>query len=255
MTRPDYECSSDPDPEDLIDEAVGPVLPWESSMIRPVIDNKTVKFAIRSVEKAGVVKKIEKWLGGRNEGAGGVAEIPSVEALLVGLLLAAWDGGGFGFAEVSQILYYRLSPMMRTRLGLTKLPVTCEAMTVAAELVAERFESVVSTMDTAKADMAAADVDEARRRLDLVVNRIIEASVALVPKAVRRRWNGSVGLDATAVPTGIRRAGDSLDIGDPDAGWFAPRPGYSGVYGHQAHVAVMAPDGVTDDQPFPSMII
>ena len=36
-------------------------------------------------------------------------------------------------------------------------------------------------------------------RLEWLINQLIEASFALLPRDVRRKWNGSIGVDGTLV--------------------------------------------------------
>ena len=109
---------------------------------------------------------------------------------------------------------------------------------------------------------------------------MIEATLTLLPREARRRWKGSIGVDATLVrsfargpkrPKGQTRRGKKREIMvhsvDPDAGWYSrekderddgteQRPGMDKpAYGYNLALAVAAPDDGSEDADFPSVIM
>lgn len=91
--------------------------------------------------------------------------------------------------------------------------------------------------------MTAAELDAARRRLETLVNTLIEASVSVLNDEERSAHDGSVGLDATPVPLFSRgpskRAGRCAS--DPDGGWYVREGDHRDTWALEATIATTAP--------------
>ena len=81
-------------------------------------------------------------------------------------------------------------------------------------------------------DLSPEDVTVLYGRLSWFANQILEASIRQLPREIRRKWKGSVGVDSTAVPafarpakrakrrSGNRRGAVEIHSTDPDADWY-----------------------------------
>ena len=118
-------------------------------------------------------------------------------------------------------------------------------------------------------------------RLAWVQNSILEASIATMPRAVRRRWRGSVGVDATPVPAFSRAdqrvrgkgprarrallltaAAPAADLYVRTGGSEGPSPRARGepklrsfVFAYEATLVVAGNDDPTTDAPFPPLVV
>jgi hypothetical protein len=192
-----------------------------------VLRDDSVLFAIEVLDRSGVVLQLEAWRLEERERlghhAGGAPERFPAKAVWVAMTLAAIHNLPMLATEFCNILFLRISPAMRQQLGVPEPPAREDRLGCRAvyRCVRTRFHSLLESIDPsdlpknrllAADDFAAAvtrnrianqltdDVLAARRdRLTWVVNAIIEASWSLVPRDMRRDWDGSVGLDATAV--------------------------------------------------------
>ena len=232
-----------------------------------------VEVAIRIVDDSGVIEQITTWQHddrqrlGRH--AGGAPEKFPPRALAVAMVLAALHGLPLLATVFTDVLFERISPAMRARLG---VPEPSEADDEHARLaryhcVRHRFHTMLSPIDpsplpkNARLDpdsfdagvarnraMHGLDDEELARRYDRLtwtINQLIETSLRFLPENVRGNWKGSAAVDATAVPAfsrpdkrakgkGPRQQRQLLrSAADPDAGLYTRTD---------------APDGAKNDQ-------
>ncbi len=120
------------------------------------------------------------------------------------------------------------------------------------------------------------------RRLDGLewfINQVIEASLSTLSNEVWTQWKGSIGVDATLVPsfargpkrpkktTRERKAREILIHSvDPDAGWYSREHddrddgttqsgATTSTYGYEATLAVAGADSEEDAARFPSVVM
>lgn|GEM_PF-388380 len=179
----------------------------------------------------------------------------SVQGLLVGMLLVACDRKAMHFIEFTKMIHHRISPAMRTELGILRPApprLGDDAATAhrtnkndvlreernALKQVERLFHAMLAPIDpsplpknrvqTRKELLAKArpmtEQDRLDRQvlLDYVTGRLLEATWLMLPRGVRRAWKGSIGHDATFVATWARgTAKASPDAStDPDASWY-----------------------------------
>lgn len=107
-----------------------------------------------------------------------------------------------------------------------------------------------------------------QKRLDWVCNQLIEVTMKMIPRDVRRRWKGNVCIDATLVAAFGKRGTPKIStfVGiEPDAAWYVRKGDHrdsgdesghrSGkrIWGWEAIFAVMstgAPESHTTDHPY-----
>lgn len=105
-----------------------------------------------------------------------------------------------------------------------------------------------------------------------MANSLLELSFKVLPREVRRKWKGSVAIDATPVAAyaqGTKKRSDWAST-DPDAGWYiregnhdleqVPNEGDRGrlrnkgfnkiMWGYEATLAVMGADDPADGTSF-----
>lgn len=199
-----------------------------------------VEYVLRAVHASGIVAPIEGWMRAVR-GTGGRKRTITVEQLFAGVMLAALDGRGLLFWRATKALYRRLSPAMRTRLGITKNPETRKEWKAAYKVVRTMFWDIVAVMNPSEYPknrvlkklelerrrifMTKAESEEMLRRLDWVCNQLLEASIAVLNRETKRRllrlWRGSLGLDATMINTNAQGTGKKSEwaSSDPDAAW------------------------------------
>ena len=108
------------------------------------------------------------------------------------------------------------------------------------------------------------------------MNALLEMSFRTLPRDIRRRWRGSVAVDATVVPAYARhdrrvtrRRRDEkprviTHSADPDADWYVRRdagadadsgPAGGSVWGYEASLVVTGPESDAEDDAFPTLTI
>lgn len=199
------------------------------------VDPDTVNFAIELIDRSGVAQRAEQALTkpvGRPRSVG-------VKAVLVGLLLLALDDRPLLLTLLTELLYRRISPQARQRLGLAEVDITTQRRFNARyRCVRYTFGRLCATMDPsplpknrrlAAAELAAAtramtdtERDAARDRLEAFGNALLEASISVLSDDEYAAWDGSIGLDATPVPLFSRGPSARTDTcaSDPDGGWY-----------------------------------
>jgi hypothetical protein len=223
-------------------------------------DDDAVVFAIQLSERMGVLPKLLDWRIAERQRLGrhpgGAPERFPAEAVWVAMILAALHNKAMLATTFRDILFKHINATMRARLGVPEPPDSDDRRGWDALYrdVRTRFHSLVEAIDPSpwpknlRLDGEAFNAIAAHNRnekqlsdevlatravrLTWVANAIIEASVRLLPRRIRRHWKGSVGVDATPVPAFAqadqrergrgRRAERRLSrsSADPDAGWY-----------------------------------
>ena len=151
---------------------------------------------------------------------------PSRCALLVAMVLCATTNEPLLITSFRDVLFRRIGPAMRTELGIPLPPGALDARGWEAVYrnLRTRFHGLVDLMDPSpspknrrmandqfllalqlrRSQLADEDWSEREQRLEWFVNQILEASLQMLPREVRRRWKGSVAVDATVVPAFAR---------------------------------------------------
>lgn len=198
------------------------------------VDDDLVAFAAELVERSGVAVTAERRLHHDT----GRRRALSVHALLVGLICLALDGRPLHLSAVTDLLHRRLSVSARTGLGVTGDVSTRPGFLARYRCVRYCFHALVSTADPSDlpknrrlspAEFTARTLrhdpthtDAARRRLEEMINNLIEASLSTMTDLETVAAGGAVGLDATCIPLysrGPSRRSD-LSAADPDGGWY-----------------------------------
>lgn len=243
-----------------------------------VFDNATVDAVARVVDQSGVPAQLAAWAAtdAQSQHAGGRPATVSARTILCALLLAGLDDRALLVTRVTDIIVNKLTVTGQQAIGYSPgLPGTTAPYvrvwravrrTLAVidayptphhrRLTAAEYADVIASRDPAVCA-------EKKRRADWVANQLLEATVALIPRDVRRRMNGSVCIDATLVVAharGTRRSSAVMSI-EPEAGWYVREgdhrdPGdESGrkvrkvAWGYEATLAVATPEPGTDSHP------
>jgi hypothetical protein len=193
-----------------------------------------VAFAAELIDRSGTAPVIEAALA---HAAGRPRPLP-VRALLTAFLCLALDDRPLLLTEATRLLFQQLSLTSRRLLGVPGTATTQRAFLAAYRRVRYCFHQILKVADPSplpknrrlseqdfKArtkQMAPAQAEAARDRLESLVNALLEASVAVLTKEEHAASGGCTGLDATPVPLFSRgpskRAG--LCAADPDGGWY-----------------------------------
>jgi hypothetical protein len=261
------------------------------------------------LEASPILEQVVVWKAGARRGAGGRPESFPLKALLVAMLLAAISNQPMQLSTFSEVMYLQLSPTMRAELGIPEPTTPWPAGSMGTKDVEHqtlyrnvrtRFHGLLALMDPSPwpknrrmdKDRFAAVVAERQAvlcheelalrydRLSWFVNQLIEASIALLPREIRRKWRGSVAVDATAVrayaqpsrPAHSERTwvkSDPMEVysADPDAGRYvrtgsgARQPKGAGasktksVWAYEATLAVAGPDEPGKGSLFPNLVM
>lgn len=267
-----------------------------------MFNDAQVDWAIGVVETLDL-DRIEHWRDEEGRGPGGVEARTPIRALLVAMVLGVAEQLPYLATTYRDILYLHISTEKRTLLGVPEPgerdPRKRKANTYRSvvrcahrlfdlmdpsplpknrRLTPEQFEGATK-------DLSAETIGIRYDRLTWFINRIVEASLAALPREFRRRWNGHVGIDATPIKaysgydhcTFTAKNGKTVvdkvitKASDPDAGpyardvdhrdpsWPDAKPGRKvkkAVYAHEASLVIMGPDGPNDDDgTFPYLFV
>ena len=133
-----------------------------------------------------------------------------------------------------------------------------------------------------RAERTGEEWDERYERLEWFINQMLEASLKLVPRAVRRNWKGSVGVDATLIksparPQKQRRRTNSRRVrpevlvhsADPGAAWYRRDGDHRDdigddeavtgrgklAWGREATLVISGSESAQGDQGFPNLAV
>lgn len=278
--------------DDAAPEARGPGVE-----LRPVPD-EVVIWAARMIDSSELVERIATWEDEERRAPGGRPKTFPDRALLVAMLVCAVTDGEMLAARFCDVLFRRISPAMRDALGVPPPPGPLDAKGWDAVYrnVRTRFHGIVGLMDpspTPKNRRLSHDrflaMTELRRtmrsedewaeryeRLWWFCNQLIEMSIRMLPRSVRRRWKGSAAVDATVVPAsarpdrrGPRRRGNKpgaiiTHSADPDAAWYvrgradardADKGARPSVFGYELSIVVAGNDDPDLPQVVPCLVM
>jgi len=208
----------------------GRPVPVASSDICP----EPIAFCTEVIDACGVAERLEALLERRT----GRRRQLKVRSVLVALLLLALDDRPLHLKAATRLLFCRLPGAWRRQLGIGAAPATTTAFLARYRQVRYLFHLALSVIDPSAeaknrvvppAELAGlrrtlTDADAAVRlkRLEEVINDLVESSARVCSAGELANFDGSVGLDATPVPLWSRgpsaRAG--LSASDPDGGWY-----------------------------------
>jgi hypothetical protein len=198
------------------------------------VEDATVGFAVDLVERSGVCGPLRAAL----DKTTGRPRSVSVTSVLVGLLLLAMDDRPLFLSAVCDLLYRRLSVTQRAGLGMAGSVTDAQGFLAAYRRVRYCFGLICSVVDPSplpknrcvpnedlavlSRPMTETEAGSQRAKLESLINALVEASVSLLTETERAAFDGSVGLDATAMALWSRgpskRTGRSAS--DPDGGWY-----------------------------------
>lgn len=182
------------------------------------------RFPAHQVEwAAGIVDRylldrVASWQDQERKGPGGVAGRVPMRALLVAMVLAAFEQLDYQIQTFTEILFVHIPPKWRMRLGIGKTPTIGDvrAWDSAYQSTRRRFHGLLKLVDpsplplnrcrtpeeleAATKDMSDELIAQRYDRLCWLINQIIEASLEALPEDYRRRWNGNVAVDDTPIP-------------------------------------------------------
>ncbi|MER5909837.1 hypothetical protein ABT124_04855 [Streptomyces sp. NPDC001982] len=202
---------------------------------RRFIDNADVEAAVVEVDNSGLVPLLEEFV----HLSRGRRRTLQLRSLLVGLhLCTQTTSGKIVLERVTDILYFRIAPRLRARLGIREYEDHDQGFEAAYAVVRRLFHAMKDAMDPSPLPSnghlsreqahdltAAADTDdlaERERRLALFTEFLLDASVRPLHNLLAKLAEVSLGVDATPVRTfsrGRRTHGPELAT-DPDAGWY-----------------------------------
>lgn len=198
------------------------------------ISDSDVETVLERIAHIGLVSLVNPWLSAKRGRPASLAPT----ALLAGMFLAADHGAGrVLLTDVTDTLFYAISPGMRRHLHIPAHPDTDRGFEAAYAVVRRRFHKLARACDSsplpknkrlnkAEASRIEAEADcellaENRARLVLLTNLILEDSLAHAKFLLDEYWDGSGAVDGTAVRAyskGLRSKGP-LTATDPDAAW------------------------------------
>jgi hypothetical protein len=261
------------------------------------LDDAVVRDAVAMVDSSGLVEKIEEWRTEERRGPGGRPETFPLRALLVAMLLCPGTDHPVLATAMTDVLFRRISPTLRHELGVPAPPgpLDFRGQRAIYRSVRTRLHALFALMDPSptpknrrldpftyaallerrQAAHTEEEWTERGRRLEWLINQIIEMSLRTLPRDVRRQWKGSSAVDATVVPTFARadrrlqrkKRGKAPEVvvhsADPDADWYVRNPNEAhpegeadkACWGYEASLIVSGTDHPSQPQPFPSLVI
>ncbi len=245
--------------------------------------------------------RVEAWKVEERRGPGGRPETFPAEAVLDAPVIAAVTHQARNAVVFRDILFARISPRLRAALGVPNPPRPGDLKGWAATYrnVRTRLHGLVELMDPSvlpkNRRLPAEDFDRAVQRISAVrseefqvrnaerltwfCNQILEASIQLLPREHRRKWKGSIAVDATPVPAFARMprqrfgkqwgtGGSSFEIhsSDPDAGFYRRERDVredhaervltaKTMWAYEDTLAVSGPDGPDDEFRIATLVV
>jgi hypothetical protein len=207
-----------------------------------------VLFVASIIDSSGIASLIDGWQRDDAEGkrAGGRPRTVSTRTVLILFLLLTVEHSPQLVEELAYLVFNRLAPESLEYLGLdgdagmskglrrTKqqwyFPIW-RALQRALKTIDPKPHTTTArgkfpTLAEAQEMKRLWDDDglrEKNRRLKLVSNQLVEATIKLVPEEIEKKWKGDSCIDATVVPAyGSRGApfGGTHGPNDPSGGWY-----------------------------------
>lgn len=252
----------------------------------PIIADHQVQAAITIVESTGICARLAQWRSHDREreskGPGGRPATLDDRAVLVLLILLALEHSPLLVSRMAEAVSRRLSVQARVMLGIdlsgiAEVDFYYRTWRAVHSLlwVIDPFPAPRNWLLTKAewADVLAArdpvDSERKQARLDWVANQLMEATLRMIPRDVRRKWKGNVCIDATPVAAfgkrGTTKKSDLVSI-EPDAAWYVREadhrdPGddrgkqYRKVaWGWEATLAVMSTNDPSGGDEFPYLV-
>ena len=262
------------------------------------LDDGLVFRAIDLVDASPLVATVEGWREADRSGPGGRPETFPIRALLVAMVLCGITDEPMLATRFTDVLFRQLSPAMRHALGVPKPPDPDDHQgnDNVYRNVRTRFHALLELMDPSptpknrRLDAVAfeallelrqgrhseAEWAEREERLGWFINQILEMSIRVLPRDVRRHWLGSAAVDATVIRTFARpsrrdpRAKKGVTptthtySSDPDADWYHrdKRDHLDGtadaklsIWGYEATLVVSANDQPGQPAAVPTMVL
>ncbi len=223
-----------------------------------------VEGVIALVDELGIVELGQSWKQAERERLGrhpGGRKHVDVDdrAMCVAMWIAALANEPMHITTWVKILFLQISDRKRAELGVPDPPDPgdTEAWERLDRNMRYRFHSFIEAMDpsllpknrnltpqefdaeveriTAEKQLTEDVIAERYDRLTEAANNILEVTFKRIPREIRRRWSGDVGVDATAIPSFSRgdvkerrRRGEKkrrlkYKATDPDAYWYSRR--------------------------------
>ncbi len=199
-----------------------------------------VSQVARLVDQSGIIATLDQWrtADAIERHAGGRSAVLNDRALIVAMLLLALDGKGILITRIAELLQHRLTDDSKAILGIDnasggsfvewnnrawhafhRITVLIDGYETPrrSRLTREQF-ALIEKNRTANA----ANLTFKQKRLDWFCNQLLETTLQLLPRRVRRRWKGSISFDATftqAFARGTRNNSPVCSI-EPDAAWY-----------------------------------
>ncbi|MDQ2837067.1 MAG: hypothetical protein M3Y42_00640 [Actinomycetota bacterium] len=190
------------------------------------------------IEQSGVAQQIADWRGQdrKTSGPGGRPASLNDHTVLVLLTILAFEHSPLMVTRMTELLCHRLSEKAKQTLGIAIAPAsdqdwydrlwraTRSLLKVIDPFPGPRHRQLTrQEFSTVKASRDPVETAEKQKRLDEVCNQLVEVSLCMVPREVRRRWRGNACIDATLVPAfgkrGTVKRSDYVSI-EPDAAWY-----------------------------------
>lgn len=252
----------------------------------PPIDDQQIASAIKLIDESGICVRVAKWRSEDQEragkGRGGRPGSLNDRVVLVLLLVLALEGSPLLVTHAAAVVEHRLSGEARAMLGISPdrigNPVWYDRFWRAFHSLLDVIDPFpgprnrLLTVDEWADVMASRVPDESERkqeRLDWVANQLLEASMRMMPRSVRRKWKGNVCIDATPVAAfgkrGTTKRSDWVSI-EPDGGWYVREgdhrdPGddrgkqyRKTLWGWEATLAVMSTNDPSGPDEFPYLV-
>jgi hypothetical protein len=249
-----------------------------------------------------VVAQIEAWRKEAHWGPGGAPETFPLRAVLVAIVLVARETVLPMLATAMRdVLFKHISPAMRRELGVPDPPEAGDVKGWDARYrnVRTRLHGMLEVMDPSPypknrrlgpeefaartRPLSPEQTQEFYERLTWFVNQILDASIHQMPREIRRRWKGSVALDATPIPLFARaeeresgrkkRRKVVVHSTDPDGAWYVRERDHRDpdtiaelrtlegkklrklIWAEEATLVVMGADDPAEDHTFPYLIV
>jgi len=256
-----------------------------------MISDHLVELALSLVDGSGVCQEITAW---RDEdrarcgkGLGGRPATLDDRTVLAVLVLLALDNTPLLVTRMADLVACRISDKSRQLLGITgaldadgwysrlwrALHRTLDVIDPypirrdlggdrRSLLTKEQFDAVVGARDPE-------DQQRKQARLTKVSDSLLQATVALVPCHIRRRWKGNTCIDATLIAAFGKRGNTKSSLWhsiEPDAGWYTREEDHSDgpdskgrkrprvSWGWEAHIAMMTIN-TSGDSDFPFLAL
>jgi len=252
------------------------------------------------VAQMGILEPIAEWEEVGRKGPGGAPKSFGYEPLVVAMTLCARQNKPMLVSEFCNMMFVSFSDEARASLGIPAPAAADDQAGLDAQYrnVRTRLHSLLDLMDpsllpknrvmpgaeflelAAKIEAERGDKSEMHyQRLSWFCNQVIGVAFWQLPRRVRRKWKGSLGVDATRVPAfgnfdkrGEKKKGQTRrsqrellrSSSDPDAGVYGRQGNHDGdaepnlkdgEWAHELTIAVMASDEPEKVNEFPNLVM